>query len=136
MAWYTRGGFTDEYGNEYKSGYNYDIPYWECLNEVEGKHGNTPEKYTLIYDEMVKGIWRHADPDKKMKFVGMALGGHHEYNWYTYFLNKSNHEPGIPLDIVSFHFYAGSHSRTDPSSYEGFFDQADNFVEEVSSTHI
>ena len=85
----------------------------------------------MIYDEMVKGIRRFADPEKKMKFVGMALGGHREYDWYTYFLNKSNHEPDIPLDIVSFHYYASCHSRTDPASYESFFSGADGFVEEV-----
>ena len=75
VAWYTQGGFTDEYGEFHKSNYHYDFPYWEVLNEVAGCHGDNPEKYTLIYDEVVKGIRRHADPEKKMKFVGLALQG-------------------------------------------------------------
>lgn len=29
VAWYTRGGFTDEYGVFHKSGHAFDIPYWE-----------------------------------------------------------------------------------------------------------
>eukprot|EP00117_Sycon_ciliatum_P018657 scpid41612/ scgid3296/ Beta-galactosidase 16 len=131
VSYYTQGGFTDEYGVQHKSDYNYDFQYWECLNEVESEHRNTPETYTKVYDYMVQGIRRHADPERKMKFVGMALEGHHEYSWYTYFLNISNHvSHDIPLDIVSFHFYASCSSRTDPTTYTQFFSRADGFVDE------
>ena len=34
LAWYTKGGFKDEYGKQHESGYHYSIPYWEVLNEV------------------------------------------------------------------------------------------------------
>lgn len=102
------------------SGHSFDIPYWECLNEVEGEHHNTPESYTMRYDEMVTGIRGMADPEHKIKFVGLALGGHSHYDYYPYFLNKSNHQPGIPLDFMSYHFYSSTHNRTDPSGYESF----------------
>ncbi|CAF1540121.1 unnamed protein product, partial [Didymodactylos carnosus] len=131
VAWYTKGGFLDEYGREHKSPYNYNISMWEVLNEIDGEHWNGIEQYTLIYDSMVEGIQKYADQEKKIKFVGLALGGHGRYDYYRYFLNSSNHRPGIPLDWISYHFYAGSSSRTDPATYEQFFPQTDNFVEEV-----
>lgn len=59
-----------------------------------------PQYYTSIYDAMVTAI-RGVVPD--MKFVGMALAGHREWNWYNYFLNASNHAPGVPIDYISFH---------------------------------
>lgn len=69
-----------------------------------------------------------------MKFVGLALccpSG--ELDWFEYFLNKSNHAPGVPIDYISYHFYASSNSRTDPSSYVSFFSDADGFFELVTS---
>ena len=33
--------------------------------------------------------------------------------------------------MISYHFYAGSNSRTDPNSYEIFFSQLDTFTFEV-----
>lgn len=66
-----------------------------------------------------------------MEWMGMALMNHREWEWYEYFLNASNHAPGIPLQWVSFHFYAEAESRTDPAAYANFFPSADSFVEEV-----
>jgi hypothetical protein len=85
-----------------------------------------------------------------MKYVGMALGGqfvsfdsrrllyrnlfvvgHNEFDWYRYFLNHSNHAPDIPLDMISYHFYAGPSSRTDPKTWEVFFGELDTFTLEV-----
>jgi len=66
-----------------------------------------------------------------MKFVGMALAFHNEFNWYNYFLNHSNHADNIPLDYISFHFYASCDNRTDVDEYSSFFDQADTFINEV-----
>jgi hypothetical protein len=57
--------------------------------------------------------------------TGSSLG------WFQYFLNHSNHAPDIPLDMVSYHFYAGSHSRTDPKEWEAFFGQLDGFINSV-----
>ena len=49
--------------------------------------------------------------------------------YFEYFLNPANHKPGIPLDFISYHFYAH------PAPSEGiddwqytFFDQADGFL--------
>lgn len=111
--------------------------YWlmyvrEVLNEPDYEFHHTPVTYTAHYDAIVAGIRRHADAEKKMKFVGLALAGHREFEFYRYFLNSSNHQADIPLDYISYHFYASCSLRTDPSSYESFFAQADDFKEEVS----
>src|SRR5438874_7415203 len=53
LAWYTQGGFTDEYGKRHESGYHYSIPYWQVLNEVDFEHHIDAENYTRLYDEVV-----------------------------------------------------------------------------------
>ena len=80
VSYYKNGGFIDEYGNKITSPYNFNIDTWEVLNEPESEHHNTPQSYTLLYDAIVSGIQKYADPDKKMKFMGMALAYHDE--WY------------------------------------------------------
>jgi hypothetical protein len=104
VSWFTKGGFTDENGMRHDSGYHYTFPYWEVLNEIDFEHNTTPEDYTKRYDAIVEGI-RKVNPETK--FVGLALaapGANPKY--FEYFLNHSNHKPGIPLDYISFHFYA------------------------------
>ena len=32
VAWYTKGGFTDENGTYHRSGYHYELPWWGVLN--------------------------------------------------------------------------------------------------------
>eukprot|EP01117_Protostelium_nocturnum_P006082 TRINITY_DN2189_c0_g1_i2.p1 TRINITY_DN2189_c0_g1~~TRINITY_DN2189_c0_g1_i2.p1 ORF type:complete len:483 (+),score=101.56 TRINITY_DN2189_c0_g1_i2:70-1518(+) len=129
VSWYTKGGFTDELGVFHKSGKKYRFSHWEVLNEVEAEHGMTPEYYTKVYDAIVSEI-RKVDPT--IKFVGMALEFHNEWNWYEYFLDPKNHESGIPIDYASFHFYSGTEkNRDDPKEYDIFFPQVDIFVEEV-----
>ena len=76
VSYYKNGGFTDEYGNKITSPYNFVIDTWEVLNEPEGEHKNTPQSYTILYDGIVSGIQKIADPEKKIKFMGMALEGH------------------------------------------------------------
>lgn len=44
-------------------------------------------------------------PYPETKYVGLALGGHKEWNYYETFLNTSNHKENIPLDAISFHIY-------------------------------
>jgi hypothetical protein len=34
-AWYTRGGFRDEYGHRFTSPHHYRLGMWEVLNEME-----------------------------------------------------------------------------------------------------
>jgi hypothetical protein len=128
-SWYTKGGFKDELGKEHSSGYHFDIPYWEVLNEVDFEHNNTPASYTRIYDAVVNSI-RKVSPGTK--FVGMALAYPDRPEWFEYFLNPANHKPGIPLDMISYHFYAGgSIQQGTPVMQYTFFDQADGFLKEV-----
>jgi hypothetical protein len=70
LAWYTSGGFTDEFGKHHESGYHYPISHWEVLNEVEFEHHIDPETYTRLYDAVVTAM-KKVQPD--MKFVGLAL---------------------------------------------------------------
>jgi hypothetical protein len=72
VAWYTRGGFIDEYGRKHTSGYEYKWDYTEIFNEVESEHRMSVEFYTRAYDAVVQGIRRHTN-NYDMKYVGMAL---------------------------------------------------------------
>ncbi|CAF0787810.1 unnamed protein product [Adineta ricciae] len=130
VAWYTRAGFIDEYGLKHNSGYLYNWDYTEIFNEIEGEHQMSIEYYTRAYDAVIQGIRRHTN-NYDMKYVGMALAAHNEFSYYKYFLNHSNHAPDIPIDMISYHFYAIGTSRVDPLSYELLFPQLDNFTVEV-----
>ncbi len=49
--------------------------------------------------------------------------------YFEYFLNPKNHRPGIPLDYVSFHFYATPALDEGPDGWQHtFFNQADGFL--------
>jgi len=130
VSWYVDGGFTDEDGVRHESGYHYKFPVWEVLNEVESEHTTTPEYYTKEYDAMVEGI-RRASPDTK--FMGMALGGPSDHPGFVeYFLDPAHHKPGIPLDYISYHFYAvPTHQQTIADWQFTYFDQADGFLNTV-----
>ncbi len=130
VSWYVDGGFTDENGVRHDSGYHYKFPVWEVLNEVEGEHSTTPEDYAKRYDAIVEGI-RRASPDTK--FMGMALGGPSDHPAFVeYFLNPAHHKPGIPLDYISYHFYAvPTYSQTIANWQYTYFDQADGFLNTV-----
>lgn len=130
VSWYVNGGFTDENGVRHESGYHYKLPVWEVLNEVESEHTTTPEDYTKRYDAIVEGIHR-ASPETK--FMGMALGGpSNAPQFVEYFLNPANHKPGIPLDYISYHFYAvPTYSQTIANWQYTYFDQADGFLNTV-----
>ncbi len=46
--------------------------------------------------------------------MGMALGGPSDHpEFFEYFLNPANHKAGIPLDFISYHFYAIAHAIAD-----------------------
>jgi hypothetical protein len=129
VSWYVNGGFSDENGVRHESGYHYKFSVWEVLNEVESEHRMTPEQYTARYDAIVEGIHRvSAD----IRFMGMALSGENDPNYFEYFLNHANHKAGIPLDYISYHFYAGPSAT---QAFEGwqytFFDQAAGFLGKV-----
>lgn len=125
VAWYTRGGFTDEYGVRHNSGHHDKIDYWEVFNEIDIEHQPTPQQYTQEYDAVVGAI--HA-VDPSIRFVGLALaypGRNPEM--FEYFLNPSNHKPGIPLDMISYHFYASPTVGQTPNEWQyTFFDQAES----------
>ena len=130
LAWYTQGGFTDELGKRHESGYHYSIPYWEILNEVDFEHHTSPESYTCIYDATVAAM-RGVQP--QIKFVGMALAipGDNP-NFFEYFLNHKNHKPGIPLDFISYHFYAvPTPDQSAEVQQYTFFASADGFLNVV-----
>ena len=130
VSWYTRGGFKDEDGKLHSSGYHYRFPIWEVLNEVESEHHMTPEQYTARYDAIVGAIQK-VSPETK--FMGMALEApSDDPHWFEYFLNHANHRPGIPLDYISYHFYAtpGADQGFDNWQFS-FFDQADRFLATV-----
>jgi hypothetical protein len=130
VSWYVNGGFTDENGVRHESGYHYKLPVWEVLNEVEFEHTMTPEQYTARYDAIVEGIHR-ASPDTR--FIGMALAAPREdAHFIEYFLNRANHKPGIPLDYISYHFYAVPTPTQTISDWQyTYFDQADGFLTAV-----
>jgi hypothetical protein len=128
FKWYTKGGFTDELGNYHKSGYHYKFQYWEVLNEME--HHLSPQLYTRIYDAVVMAL-KKISPSTK--FIGLALGSENNPEYFKYFLNHKNHNPGAPLDGISYHFYA--HPLPQDKSINdwqySFFEQANNFLVKV-----
>jgi hypothetical protein len=130
LSWYTHGGFTDELGKRHESGHHDSIPYWEVLNEVDFEHHMSPETYTHLYDTVVTAM-RQVQPD--LKFVGMALAMpslHPEF--FEYFLDHKNHKRDVPLDFISYHFYAVPTPDQTPEIQEyTFFAQADGFLNTV-----
>lgn len=130
VSWYTKGGFTDEYGKRHDSGHHYQMDYWEVLNEIDFEHQMTPETYTRVYDAVVAAV-RRVQPH--MKFVALALASPSTGpQYFEYFLNAKNHQPGTPLDMISYHFYAvPKPDETLDASQFTFFDQADKFLDIV-----
>lgn len=127
VSWYTKGGFTDENGKRHDSGNHYNFPYWEVLNEIDFEHNTTPEDYTKRYDAIVEGI-RKVSPNTKFMGLALAAPGRNPH-YYEYFLNHKNHKPGIPLDYISYHFYATPAPDEGLDSWQhSFFDQAEGFL--------
>src|ERR1051325_4293292 len=131
VSWYTKGGFEDEYGTHHNSGHNYKIDYWEVFNEVEAEHNTKPEQYTARYDAVVDAI-RKVSPDTKFVALALAFPGRGAH-YFEHFLNPKNHKPGIPLDMISYHFYAvPSPDETMKIQQHTFFTQADGFLNTVA----
>ncbi len=130
VSWYVNGGFTDENSVRHDSGYHYKLPVWEVLNEPELEHTTTPEQYTERYDAIVEGI-RRVSPETK--FMGLALAYPRQNpHYFEYFLNAKNHKPGIPIDYISYHFYAiPTEDQTIADWQYTYFDQADSFLTAV-----
>jgi len=130
LSWYTSGGFIDEFGNRHESGYHYSIPYWEVLNEVDFEHHLKPETYTGLYDAVVAAM-KKVQPSTKFVGVSLAIPGQRP-EFFEYFLNHKNHKPGIPLDALSYHFYAVP-TPDEPLDIQQHtvFAQADGFLNTV-----
>ena len=130
VSWYTRGGFADEYGKRHESGHHYKVDWWEVLNEPDLEHRMGPALYTGIYDAIVTGI-RGVAPE--MKFVGVSVAGpSRQAEMFEYFLNPQNHKAGIPLDAISYHFYASPATDEGPEVQQfTFWEQAAGFLNTV-----
>src|SRR5438270_1869602 len=129
LAWYTQGGFTDEFGKRHESGYHYSVSYWEVLNEVDFEHHISPETYTRLYDEVVLAM-KKVQPDTR--FVGLALAMETNPKYFEYFLDHKNHKPGVPLDFISYHFYAVPTLDETPEVEQfTYFAQAEGFLKTV-----
>ena len=130
LSWYTKGGFTDELGKFHQSAHHYKIPYWEVLNEPDLEHNITPQSYTKMYDAIVLAL-KKVSPDTK--FIGMSLAMEHNPEWFEYFLNPKNHDPGVTLEGVSYHFYGRPDSKDQSiGTYQySFFNQANGFLDRV-----
>lgn len=130
VSWYVHGGFADENGVRHESGYHYKLPIWEVLNEVDFEHKMTPEDYTARYDAIVSAI-HTVSPGTK--FMGLALAAPSANpRWFEYFLNHANHKPGIPIDYISYHFYASPSPEEKLDNWQyTFFDQANGFLNTV-----
>jgi hypothetical protein len=130
LSWYTKGGFTDEFGKKHESGYHYSIPYWEVLNEVDYEHQTSPETYTKMYDAVVTAM-KAVEPGTK--FVGLALAAPSQSpHYFEYFLDHKNHKAGVPLDFISYHFYATPGPGETPETQQyTFFARAEGFLNVV-----
>ncbi len=127
VSWYTQGGFTDEAGKRHDSGHHYKIDYWEVFNEVDDEHSMTAQDYVADYDAIVSAIRKVAP---QMKFMSLALdSAENHMPLMEYFLDPRHHKPGMPIDVVSYHFYAHPTQNEPPEALQyTFFDQADHFL--------
>jgi hypothetical protein len=130
VSWYVNGGFTDRQGRRHDSGFHFKIPYWEVFNEPESEHSTSVEDYTVRYDAIVAAI--HA-VSPETKFVALALEAPSRHpEIFEYFLDRKNHRPGAPLDMISYHFYATPGAAETPETWQyTLFDQADGFLNTV-----
>jgi hypothetical protein len=130
VSWYVNGGFGDENGVRHESGNHYKFAVWEVLNEVDFEHTMSPEQYTARYDAIVSAIHK-VSPETKFMGLALAIPGKAP-NQFEYFLNPKNHKPGIPLDYISYHFYASPEKEQNIDSWQyTFFDQAEGFLSTV-----
>jgi hypothetical protein len=67
------------------------------------------------------------------KFIGISVAFNNDPQWFEYFLNKKNHQEGIPLDGISYHHYSTpSYGGQTPDSYQyTFVEKANAFLDRV-----
>jgi hypothetical protein len=142
--WLVDGEFQDEFGNVIGGGPKLGlgvkegkvgVTHWEIFNEPEAEHRLKPYQYNLLYDAIVQAIRKAVDPTNSIEFFGMALSGHHEWNWWEEFLTLSNHAPeardAVQNGYTSFHFYASPSSRTNVSTFVEVWPRLYDFLDEV-----
>jgi len=129
-GWYTGGGFTDELGVHHGTQHHETIAWWEVLNEPEYEHSLDIQTYTKLYDRIVAAVHR-VSPNTR--FVGMSLAEPMKSpSKFEYFLDPKHHQPGTPLDAISFHFYSDAEPGEDDSAEPyAFFARADGFLSSV-----
>ena len=125
LSWYVQGGFTDECGVYHRSGHHWDIEYWEILNEME--HNIQPDLYNKIYDAVTAAI---AEVSPATQFVGLALISRNT-TFLEGFLRPENHRKGVPLDWISYHFYATPSNDTTQNEAAQAWTATDTFITEV-----
>jgi hypothetical protein len=63
-----------------------------------------PEACTRFYDT-VTSVLLKVDPN--LKFMALSLADPIKgMPMFEYFLNPANHKAGVPLDFITYHFYA------------------------------
>jgi hypothetical protein len=125
-GWYINGGFTDEYGKWHASGHHYAVEYWEVLNDPDFEGSLSAADYTRLYDAIVSAV-RKVAPG--LKFMGPVVGDISHAGYFLYFLDPKNHQPGIPLDMLSYHIFVlpDADESPDVMSYT-VFQQADKYL--------
>jgi hypothetical protein len=102
-SWYTRGGFVDERGKRHDSPHHFSFDAWEVFNEPNTEHEMKPEQYVARYDAIVDAV-RAVAP--KTRFAGPAVSFPlQNLPFFTDFLDPAHHRPGIPIDVLTYHFY-------------------------------
>lgn len=125
-SWYVDGGFTDELGHWHSSGHHYHIAYWEVLNDPDFEDSLSPAEYTRLYDAIVSAV-RGVAPG--MKFMGPAVGDVAHARFFAYFFDPAHHQPGIPIDMLSYHLFLIPDSD-EPAAVMPytFFHEADGYL--------
>ena len=93
LSWYTKGGFTDEFGKWHESGHHYKFAYWEVLNEIDFEHNWTPR---TTRSSTTRSRRRCAKVDPDIKFMALAWARRMGTQaMFEYFLNPANHAAGV-----------------------------------------
>lgn len=132
LSWYEKGGLRDEYGKWHESGHHYKIAYWEVLNEIDLEHHWSPQEYTKFYDAVVTEM-RKVDPEIKFMAVSLAYpSAAAGPAMWEYFLNPANHKAGVPIDYITYHFYATQTPHEGINEWQySFFNEAAGFLNTV-----
>mmetsp|Transcript_368 Transcript_368/g.402 ORF Transcript_368/g.402 Transcript_368/m.402 type:complete len:306 (-) Transcript_368:40-957(-) len=115
----------DEYGRVFKRpGGPIKTNYVQVLNEPAPKSW---VEYTKKYDAIVGAV---KDELPEVEFLGLVLEQMGSVEWYEYFLNMSNHaSKDIPVDWISFHFYASPKSGNNATEIEEIFPLIDGALQ-------